>query len=134
MHDGVKLGRSLEQWCSFGKGEHMRFAALHICDGDEASGVTEVNKRRKRTVKSEDGVQKLVGTLTLQEPLKEIRNLQLFSSGYLPLISLYNATKILEYYYAYYLSNNSIIICLLVDSSLLMPGRSSLHNNFTFQI
>jgi len=112
----------------------MRFAALHICDGDEASGVTEVNKRRKRTVKSEDGVQKLVGTLTLQEPLKEIRNLQLFSSGYLPLISLYNATKILEYYYAYYLSNNSIIICLLVDSSLLMPGRSSLHNNFTFQI
>jgi hypothetical protein len=36
MHDGVKLGRSLVQWCSFGKGEHMRIAALYICDGDES--------------------------------------------------------------------------------------------------
>jgi hypothetical protein len=84
----------------------MRIAALYICDGDEASGVTEVNKRGKRTVKSEDGVQKLVGTLTLQEPLKEIRNLQLFSSGYLPLISLYTIQRH---------QNSGIILCLLLE-------------------
>jgi hypothetical protein len=69
----------------------------------KASGVTEVNKRRKRTVKSEDGVQKLVGTLTLQEPLKEIRNLRLFSSGYLPLISLQRH------------QNSGILLCLLLE-------------------
>ncbi len=84
----------------------MRFAALYIFYGDEASGVTEGNKRRKRTVKSEDGVQKLVGTLTLQEPLKEIRNLQLFSSGYLPLISLYVIQRH---------QNSGILLCLLLE-------------------
>jgi hypothetical protein len=84
----------------------MRIAALYICDGDEASGVTEVNKRRERTVKSENGVQKLVGTLTLQEPLKEIRNLQLFSSGYLPLISLY----IIQRH-----QSSGILLCLLLE-------------------
>ncbi len=84
----------------------MRFAALYICDGDEASSFTEVNKRRKRTVKSEDGVQKLAGTLTLQEPLKEIRNLQLFSSGYLPLISLY----IIQRH-----QNSGILLCLFLE-------------------